>query len=366
MQESLVHQIALQLVPGVGDVLLKAMVAYCGGAEAVFREKQHHLEKIPGVGLHTATAVKRFNDWARAEEECAWVQRNGIRALFFTDTDYPFRLRHCSDSPALLFVKGNMDLNARRMIGVVGTRRASRQGKARTVSFTTELAAYGCSIVSGLAYGIDAQAHHAAVEAGIPTAAVVAHGLDVLYPPNHYQLSRNMLAGGGAIISDQLHGMKLSPEHFPKRNRIIAGLCDALLLVESMTDGGAMITADIALSYNRDVFAVPGRPEDEASAGCNLLIRSNRAALVCAANDIADMMGWNQQKALVKQQLPLFRNLNQEEQILVSILQHHNKSVDELLNETGFSGSKLAHLLLNMELQGLITQLPGMNYQLNA
>jgi DNA processing protein len=366
MQESLVHQIALQLVPGVGDVLLKAMVAYCGGAEAVFREKQHQLEKIPGVGLHTANAVKHFKDWARAESECAWVQQNGIRALFFTDPEYPFRLKHCSDSPALLFVKGTMDLNARRMMGVVGTRRASRQGKVRTTNFTRELAAYGCSIVSGLAYGIDAQAHHAAVEAGTPTAAVVAHGLDVLYPPSHYQLSKNMLNGGGAIISDQLHGMKLSPEHFPKRNRIIAGLCDALLLVESMTDGGAMITADIALSYNRDVFAVPGRPEDEASAGCNLLISSNRAALVCSANDIANMMGWNQQKPSVKLQIPLFRNLIPEEQTLVSILQHSNKSVDELLNETGFSGSKLAHLLLNMELQGMITQLPGMNYQLNS
>jgi DNA protecting protein DprA len=233
----------------------------------------------------------------------------------------------------LLFVKGNMDLNARRIVGVVGTRRASRQGRARTAQFCLELAGYGCSIVSGLAYGIDAQAHQSAVEAGIPTGAVVAHGLDVLYPPSHHQLARNMLAQGGAIISDQLHGMKLSPEHFPKRNRIIAGLCDALLLVESMEDGGAMITADIAASYNRDVFAVPGRPDDPASAGCNLLIRQNRAALVCNAADMADMMGWTQQTTAAERQLPLFRQLNPEQQSIVSVLQQGNKSVDELFDE---------------------------------
>ena len=366
MEATLIHQIALQLVPGVGDVLMKALVAYCGSAEAVFREKQHKLAKIPGVGTHTAAAIAGFKDWNRVETECAWVQKNGIRALFFTDAEYPFRLKGCSDAPGLLFVKGNMDLNARRMVGVVGTRRATRPGKSRTIQLTTDLGTLGCHIISGLAYGIDAQAHQAAVQAGIPTAAVVAHGLDVVYPPCHHQLARNMLEQGGAIISDQLHGMKLSPEHFPRRNRIIAGLCDALLLVESMEDGGAMITADIALSYNRDVFAIPGRPEDEASAGCNLLIRSNRAALVCSAADIAEMMGWSRPEPVVNQQLPLFRNLNPEEQILVSILQQHGKTVDELLNETGFSGSKLAHLLLNMELQGLITQLPGMNYQLNT
>jgi len=366
MQHALTYQIALQLVPGVGDVLMKALVAYCGSAEGVFWEKRHKLSKIPGVGMNTAASIAGFRDWERAESECAWVQQNGIRALFFTEAEYPFRLKHCSDSPGLLFVKGNMDLNARRIVGVVGTRRASRQGRARTAQFCLELAGYGCSIVSGLAYGIDAQAHQSAVEAGIPTGAVVAHGLDVLYPPSHHQLARNMLAQGGAIISDQLHGMKLSPEHFPKRNRIIAGLCDALLLVESMEDGGAMITADIAASYNRDVFAVPGRPDDPASAGCNLLIRQNRAALVCNAADMADMMGWTQQTTAAERQLPLFRQLNPEQQSIVSVLQQGNKSVDELFDETGISGSKLAHLLLNMELEGLIAQLPGMNYQLRT
>ncbi|MBU6324754.1 MAG: DNA-processing protein DprA [Bacteroidetes bacterium] len=366
MQHALFYQIALGLVPGVGDVLMKTLVAHCGSAEEVFREKRQMLASIPGVNMNTATAIKSFRDWERAEFECAWVQQNGIRALFFTESEYPFRLKHCNDSPGLLFVKGNMDLNARRMIGVVGTRRASRQGKARTTLFTTELAGYGCSIISGLAYGIDAQAHQAAVDAGIPTGAVVAHGLDVLYPPSHHQLARNMLDGGGAIISDQLQGMKLSPEHFPRRNRIIAGLCDALLLVESMADGGAMITADIAASYNRDVFAVPGRPDDHASAGCNLLIQQNKAALVCSADDIAELMGWNRQVSTAGRQIPLFRDLSEEQQTIIGVLQQGAKTVDELFDETGFSGSKLAHLLLNMELDGLITQLPGMSYQLRT
>lgn len=360
--DPLLLRLALLLVPGVGDVLLRILVRACGSPEAVFLEKKRRLALIPGVGERIAAAVAGFSDWDRAEEEMRFVHENHIRALFFTDDAYPGRLRHCPDAPAMLFVRGTADLNAGRMLGVVGTRQSSEYGNLMTEALVNSLREYQCTVVSGLAFGIDIRAHRAALAAGLPTVAAVAHGLDRVYPAQHRATARSMVGEGGALISDQLSGTRLSPELFPRRNRIIAGLCDALVVVESRASGGAIITADIANSYNREVFAFPGRVGDAASEGCLALIRTHRAALLCSGAELAEAMGWVQRDAQQPTQLGLFQDFNPEERQIWDVLGADTLHADALLGATALSSGRLSLLLLDMEMKGWIKVLPGKRY----
>jgi DNA processing protein len=360
--DPLVLRLALLLVPGVGDVLIRSLVRSCGSPEAVFLEKKRQLALIPGVGERIAAAVAGFSDWDRAEEELRFIRDNHIRALFFTDPDYPRRLLHCPDAPAMLFVRGPADLNAGRMLGVVGTRQSTPYGQQMTESLIDKLKECQCTVVSGLAFGIDIRAHRSALQSGLCTVAAVAHGLDRVYPAQHRTTARSMVEAGGALISDQFHGTRLSPELFPRRNRIIAGLCDALVVVESRASGGAIITADIANSYSREVFAFPGRVGDLSSEGCLALIRTHRAALISSGDELAEAMGWVPRDAKQPAQLALFPEFNPEERAVWDALGTETVHADTLLQTSGLSSGRLSLLLLDMEMKGWVQSMPGKRY----
>ncbi len=312
----LLHQIALTLMPNVGDITAKKLVAYCGNAEEVFKQKKHQLLKIPGIGDWVANSVTNnaLNSdlLKRAEKEIKFIEKHGVTALFYTDIAYPQRLRHCEDGPILLYFKGNTDLNNSKTIGIVGTRSATTYGKQVCEQIINDLASLNVLVVSGLAYGIDITAQKYALEKGLHTVGVVAHGHDRIYPSEHKKYADLMYNQGG-VISEFMSETKPERENFPKRNRIIAGMCDALLVVEAKESGGALITAEIANSYNRDVFAIPGRLNDEHSAGCNKYIKQNKAALVQSAKDIIEMMNWDiiiNSNAKSNKQIPLFIELS--------------------------------------------------------
>jgi len=360
--DPLVLRLALLLVPGVGDVLVRSLVGSCGSVEAVFLEKKRRLSLIPGVGERIASTIHGFRDWERAEEEARFVRDNHIRALFFTDEAFPRRLLHCQDAPAMLFVRGPADLNTGRMLGIVGTRKSTEYGHWLTEALVDSLKEYHCTVVSGLAFGIDIRAHRAALQAGLCTVAAVAHGLDRVYPAQHRATARSMVEEGGAIVSDQFQGTRLSPELFPRRNRIIAGLCDALVVVESRGSGGAIITADIANSYSREVFAFPGRVGDVSSEGCLKLIRTHRAALLGSGSELAEAMGWKPRDAQHPAQLALFPDFNPEERRIWDALGTEPVHADALLESSGLSSGRLSLLLLDMEMKGWVKALPGKRY----
>jgi DNA processing protein len=281
MIDPLKYKIALSMLPGIGGVLARNLVAYVGSVEGIFSQSFKALIKIPGIGEVNARQITKANVLQQAEEEIEFMARNEINALFYTDADYPRRLKTCIDAPILLFTKGKLNLDEQKVISIVGTRNATDYGKQLVNDLVQEFAQrkYEIVVVSGLAYGIDISAHKAALKYNIPTIGVVAHGLDTLYPALHKKTAEKMMDTGG-LVSDFCSGSKIDPTNFIKRNRIIAGLADATIVVESAPKGGSLITADIASSYNRDVFAFPGRSGDKYSKGCNQLIRNNGATLI--------------------------------------------------------------------------------------
>lgn len=308
MSHPLLYNIGITLLPGVGSVTAKNLIAYCGSAEGVFREKKSRLEKIPGAGtvmisnLSSGTIQKDAQE--RAEEEIKFIERKKIRALFFTDKEYPRRLLQCADGPVMIYVKGAVDLNTGRMIGIVGSRKSTPYGKKICEQMVEALASRRVMTVSGLAYGIDICAHRVSIKNNISTVGVLAHGLDKLYPAEHSNTAGKMTEHGG-LVSEFMSRTKMNPEYFPRRNRIVAGITDAVLVIEATYKSGALITAEIANSYDRDVFAVPGRLDDPSSEGCNLLIRANKAMLVQSAEDILRAMNWEEGE---KKPGPLSRN----------------------------------------------------------
>ncbi len=363
-ETQLLYQIALTLVPGIGDIHGKKLVAYCGGAEAVFMEKKDSLLKIPGVGEVLARSIRKKDILARAEKEIAFIRQYRIAALFFTEPGYPERLRHCEDSPMLIYCKGTTDLNRQRIISIVGTRSPTAYGHEMCQSVIQGIADLDVIVVSGLAYGIDSIAHKTALQAGLQTIGILAHGLDQIYPYLNRSLAEKIVQQGG-LVTEFINGTRLNRDYFPRRNRIIAGLADATLVVESAEKGGALITADIANSYNRDVFAIPGRVGDPKSAGCNFLIRTNRAALVQSAADIRFMMGWDEPARAGSIQQKMFIELSEEEQVIMNILQDKKEAdIDDIWLTSKMTASKTASILLKLEFEGLIKCLPGKRYQL--
>lgn len=363
MLEQLIYQIGLTLIPGVGDVVGKKLVAYCGGPEAVFREKKKQLEKIPGIGAATIHEITHQNVLHRAEQEVNFISRKGIQPLFYLDKAYPKRLQHCADSPMMIYYLGNADLNQQKVIGIVGTRKASEYGRHWCESFVDELKGDNVLIVSGLAYGIDSYAHRSAVKHDIPTVGVLAHGLDRIYPAVNKGLADRMLLNGG-LLTEFMSDTNPDRENFPRRNRIVAGMIDALIVVESARKGGALITADIANSYSRDVFAVPGRVGDTWSEGCNYLIRTNKAALIENASNLRYMLGWDAKQTL-SAQTRLFRDFSDDEQkVLDAFGQEKEAGIDDIMLRSAFPASKLAGLLLGLEFDGVLIALPGKKYKI--
>jgi len=356
-----VHRIALTLIDGVGDVLARQLISYCGSPEAVFREKKKNLERIPDIGPKTAAAIAAFRDFGRANRELEFIRKHNIRMFYFHDDDYPHKLKNCYDAPLLLYYKGTADLNHQRMVAIVGTRNATEYGRDFVNTLVASLGEMKAVVVSGLAYGIDIAAHKACLQQGVETIGVVAHGLDRIYPGTHSAVARKMTSQGG-LLTEFISGSDPDRENFPRRNRIIAGLCDAVVVVEAAKKGGALITADLANSYNRDVFALPGRIGDNYSEGCNMLIKSNRAALIQSAQDIRYIMSWDDDQKVQKKiiQQSLFHDLNEEEKTLIDFLSASGPShIDSIMIQSGMPQSKLASLLLNLEFAGCIRCLPG-------
>ncbi|MCC6369783.1 MAG: DNA-protecting protein DprA [Bacteroidia bacterium] len=367
MHQELIYQIGLTLIEGIGDVNAKTLLAYCGSAQEVFRQKKGHLLKIPGIGeIHARAVINSKNVLGRAEEECRFIEKYKIEPLFFSDEKYPARLKYCSDSPVLLYYKGNANLNCEKIVGVVGTRKPSEYGRQKTMELVSELEQSGVLVVSGLAYGVDVMAHKTALNYGLQTVGVLAHGLDRIYPQLHERIAKKMVQQGG-LLTDFMSGTNPDAVNFPKRNRIVAGLCDALVVVESKRTGGSLITATIANSYNKDVFAFPGRAGDVLAEGCNGLIKRNRAALIESAEDLLDAMQWlvKEKKQSAVRQIPLQINLNPDERTVVDLFANKNQlHIDELCQASQLPVSKVSAILLQLEFSNLIKSKPGKIYEL--
>ena len=362
MDEPLLYKVALSCIPKVGAMTARQLISYSGGVEAIFKSKPRELMKIPGIGPQLASNITGGIPLQRAEKQLDLMDRHGIKAIFLFDEEYPERLKHIPDSPILLFYKGTVSLNHHRTVAIVGTRKPTHHGVSICEELVEQLAGYNAHIISGLAYGIDITAHRKSLECKVPTIGVLAHGLHQIYPSVHRKIAAEMLEHGG-LLTEYPHGVNAEKEFFPMRNRIVAGLCDALIVIETAKRGGSMITAELANGYSRDVFAIPGRIRDTMSAGCNLLIRNNKAALIESAKDIADFMRWDDidQRRAIQQQL--FVDLEPAEQKIVDLLKENDEmSIDQLTYASDMSSSHLATLLLTLEFKGLVKSLPGKRY----
>lgn len=365
---SLEQKIALGIIPGVGDITARKLVSYAGSVEAVFSESYRNLMRIPGVGENLAKSIADHTYIDKAKREAEYAVKHDVRVFFFLDDDYPFRLRQCDDSPVTFFFRGNADLNSSHILSIVGTRNATQRGREICQKIVSGLALHfpGLIIVSGLAYGIDISAHKAAIAGNLPTIAVLGHGISTIYPSLHENTAKAMLHKGGWVTdfsSDTL------PErnNFIRRNRIIAGISDATLIVESGIKGGALITADIAASYNRDVMAIPGRPDDEWSAGCNALIKCSKAALVENCDDIEYLLGWKPASLTSPVQKVLFTEMTEnEKKVYESLKVNGDQTLDQLAITIGLPVYKLSTTLLQMELAGMITPCPGSIYRVRG
>jgi len=360
--------IGITLINGIGNNLAKNLIAYLGNEEAVFKEKKKVLSKVPGIGNVLAQEiVNQRQVLLRAEQEIEFIIKNNIQCYYFTDKNYPFRLKECPDAPLILYAKCSQNLNDARFLSIVGTRKATDYGKGICKKFIHELSTVSnLVIVSGLAYGIDIYAHKTALEAGIPTIGVIAHGLDRIYPESHRSTAVRMLQQGG-LVTEYISKTNPDRQNFVQRNRIIAGLSDAVVVVESAAKGGALITADLANDYNRDVFAFPGRIDDEWSVGCNSLIKTNRASLIDTAGDFMKTMGWENQSVAdqTHRQQELFVELTEDEQFIYTAIRKYPDGiqVNQLAVETAMSFSKLTAILLQMEFKMLLKCLPGGIYK---
>jgi DNA processing protein len=361
----LICRIGISLIPGVGCITAKKLIAYTGSAEAVFREKKKNLIKIPDIGSQTARCITNQEVLSQAEKELKFIRKYKICPVFYLDPEYPDRLKQCPDSPVILYVKGNASLNQKRMISVVGTRKATHYGKDLCSRLIRDLASIQEPpvIVSGLAYGIDITAHLRALEEQICTMAVFGTGLDRVYPSVHKSAAIEILEYG-ALITEFVSGTLPDKQNFVKRNRIVAGMTEATIVIESGLTGGALITAGLANSYNRDVFAFPGRTSDPFSRGCHYLIRSNQAALIENAEDLIYQLGWQQKKdKRAPVQTTLFSQLTSEEQKILEVIRAESEiSVDLISIKTGLPMSKVSVSLLNLEFSGMIRCSPGQVY----
>ncbi|MFD1094467.1 DNA-processing protein DprA [Salegentibacter chungangensis] len=357
--EELLYVLALQHVPNLGDSTAKKLIRHTGSPKAIFKEKKQNLLKIEGVGN---TRVKELFDPVHlkaAEAELRFIETNKIKPVYFQEANYPEKLKHCLDGPILIFQRGNIDLKDRKIISIVGTRNITSHGTAFCEKLVEELSVLDPVIVSGFAYGVDITAQKAAINNQLQTIGCLAHGLDQIYPKAHKKFVRPVEENGG-FITDFWSSDSFDRNNFLKRNRIIAGLSEATIVIESAEKGGSLVTADIADSYNREVFAVPGRPGDKYNTGCNNLIRSQKAHLLTSAADLIYILGWQLEPEAKAVQKQLFVELDKEEELIYDFLKKSGKAqLDTIALNCNFPTFKTAGVLLNMELKGAIRPLPG-------
>lgn len=364
LHDPTLYKVALTQIPSVGAVIARNLISYCGGIEAVFRAPKSQLLKIPGVGEKIANSIVSSKALQAAEIELKILEERGIRPVFYLDAEYPTRLKPYPESPILLFSKGNCELNAARILAIVGTRKPSEYGRMRCEKFVEDLRSCGVTIVSGLAYGIDITAHKTALQAGLPTVGVLGSGLGNIYPAVHRKIMERMLEHGGILTEFSYH-TKPDRENFPARNRVVAAMADAVLVVESAEKGGSMITAAFANAFHKDVFALPGRVGEPASAGCHHLIKTHQAQLVESGEDIARFMNWDEEANNMRSQLPLFNDLSEGESLIVELLRERSvEDVDALAFAAKMKISEISTVLLSLEFKGVLKPLPGKRYTL--
>lgn len=363
-EQQLIYTLALQHVPKIGDITAKKLIGVCGSAEAVLKEKRGNLLKIDGIGAASLEGLFDANHLREAEHELRFIQTHKISCLYFMESDYPERLKHCIDAPILLFQRGNVNLNNQRIISIVGARKITSHGMEFCKQLVEDLAPFNPIIVSGFAYGTDITAHKAAVDYNLQTIGCLAHGFNDMYPKVHSKYVKSVEAHGG-FFTDFWSTSNFDRKNFLKRNRIIAGLSEATIVIESAEKGGSLVTADIAHSYDRDVFAVPGRVTDSQSVGCNNLIKHQKAQMLSNSMDVPFMLDWKleQEKPTIQRQL--FVDLNEDEQLIYNYLKDQKKQLlDVIALDTQLPTYKLAGILLNMELKGVVRPLPGKLFEL--
>ena len=355
-------EIALSLIPKIGPIKAKILVAEVGSAEAVFKESKRNLGKIEGVGSFVLSDFNAKECLERAEKELMFIEQNGVNAVYYKDDNYPKKLKEAVDSPLVLFTKGNIDFD-RRNVAIVGTRKATAYGKSITHKFVQDLVDHNVNIISGLAYGIDIEAHKSELQYDIPTIRVFARGLDNISPVSHRMIANEMLDRGG-WVTEFLSETPGDPSFFVKRNRIVAGICETTLIVESAHKGGSLITAGLANDYNRDVFAFPGNIDREQSKGTNMLIQKNRAHLVTCAQDMVDILGWEEKVKKNVFQTNLFLDLTPDEQKIIEILKDKGSLHIDALNDLAkMSISVMSVQLFNLEMKGAVRALAGKRYE---
>ena len=364
---SLLHQIALTCIPEVGDITARHLLSYCGTPEEIFKASKSELLKIPGIGPKIAKRITESTAFVRAEEELKFIDQHRIKTYFIADELYPSRLKDCLDAPIMLYFKGEVDFKTLKIISVVGTRNATTYGKDLCKQFIADLKSHRPLIVSGLAHGIDSVVHQECVKHEIQTIGVLGHGLDRIYPTQNQALAEKMLEYGG-LLTEFPSGTRPRAEHFPRRNRIIAGLSAATIVIEAGNKGGALITANLANAYHRDVFVFPGRVDDEYSAGCHKLIQTHRAHLILKAADVEAALEWIVPAAKEQLTLPFSSfpsDLSPDERQLTSFLQERGSmAIDDLAVFSQLPMNKLAATILDLELKGVVTGMPGKCYKL--
>lgn len=359
-ENELIAALRLQHVPNIGDVTAKKLISNCGGPCAIFEEEQQNLRKIDGVGSFKLKGLFDTEHLEAAEAEYLFIQKEGIEHSYFMDADFPPYLKHCIDGPILLLSRGNIDFENRKIISVVGTRKSTSYGMAFCEEFIETLAPLDPIIVSGFAYGIDICAQKAAIKHGLQTIGCLAHGLNQIYPKVHGKYVSDVEKNGG-FMTEFWSTSNPDRENFLKRNRIIAGLSEATIVIESAEKGGSLVTADIANSYNREVFAVPGRTQDKLSMGCNNLIKQQKAHMLTSAADLIYLLGWEVEKEKTKTiQKQLFVEMDDTEKAIYSYLQKEGKQLlDSIALECKLPIFRVSSTLLNMEMKGVIRPLPG-------
>jgi len=357
--EELLNVLALLKVEGVGDIIAKKLLTHCGSASEIFKSKTSQLSTIDGIGSVLLKNLKEKTVFQKAEQEIKFINSNHIDVSYFLEDTYPERLKHCIDGPVLLFSSGNIDFKNRKAISIVGTRQITSNGTEFCKKLIADLALLNPIIVSGFAYGVDIVAHQAALEHNLQTIGVLAHGLNQIYPKTHKKYVSKIEENGG-FMTEFWSSSNPEKENFVKRNRIVAGISEATIVIESADKGGSLITATMANDYNRDVFAVPGRTTDKYSQGCNTLIKTQKANLLSGAADLIYMLNWDIEKETKPVQKQLFVSLDEDEQKIYNYLQKSGKELlDTIALKCDFPIYKISGILLNMELKGVIRPLPG-------
>lgn len=355
----LLYAMALQAVPNIGDITAKKLIQHCGTPEAVFKASKRSLERIYGIESHTIKTLQNAQTLKSAERELKFIDKHNINAFYFEETAYPHRLKHCVDGPIVLFQKGSIKWDKSPVISIVGTRQLTAYGARQCRALVAALSVFNPIIVSGLAYGADIIAHRAALECELQTVACMAQDLQNIYPAAHKKF-RSQIEAHGGFVTDFWSTSQFSPSNFVRRNRLIAGLSEATVVIESGVKGGSLITADLAFGYNREVFALPGRIGDSQSVGCLNLIKTKKAHLLSVPEDLPYILNWNIEAHSKSLKLKTPTSLNIDEKLIFEHLKKEGTTpLDLIALGCQIPTSKAAYILLNLELKGVVKSLPG-------